>query len=140
MEYGRTLYDERAGKLNYEDMELIGRTQIFHEKIHSTPDYLFCDTTPLTTMFYSEQMFGRVSPALRTMATRKYDKIYLCDPNIEFDQDGTRRDAAFRNTGHEWYVNYLTTNNIPYKIVSGTIEERVNFVLMDLGLLSVRKF
>ena len=133
-EYGRILYDERRGKLNYEDMEFIARHQIEYEKISSTRDYLFCDTTPLTTMFYSEQMFGRVAPALRKMAEREYHKIYLCCPNIDFEQDGTRRDATFRMVGHKWYVNYLTANDIPYTIVSGTVEERVNFVMKDLGL------
>jgi HTH-type transcriptional repressor of NAD biosynthesis genes len=133
-EYGRELYDERGGKLNYEDMEFIARHQIASEGSYYSRHYLFCDTTPLTTMFYSEQMFGRVAPALRKMAEREYHKIYLCDPNIDFEQDGTRRDATFRNVGHNWYVNYLTAHEIPYTIVSGTVEERVNFVMKDLGL------
>ena len=135
-EYGRELYDNRSGKLNYEDMEFIARTQISREKSQSSAflNYLFCDTTPLTTMFYSEQMFGRVAPALRKMAEREYHKIYLCCPNIDFEQDGTRRDATFRMTGHKWYVDYLTSNETPYTIVSGTVEERVNFVMKDLGL------
>ena len=133
-EYGRDFYDEREGKLNYEDMEFIARHQIRNEQMYSVGDYLFCDTTPLTTMFYSEQMFGRVAPALQRMAEREYHKIYLCDPNIDFEQDGTRRDATFRNIGHKWYVNYLTVNEIPYTLVSGTLEERVNFVMKDLGL------
>lgn len=133
-EYGRDLYDARCGKLVYEDMEHIGRTQIEWERTHSIGRYLFCDTTPLTTMFYSEQIFNRVSPALRIMAERKYHKIYLCSPDIDFEQDGTRRDATFRNIGHQWYIENLTNLEIPYTIVKGSIEERVNFVMKDLGL------
>jgi NadR type nicotinamide-nucleotide adenylyltransferase len=133
-EYGRQLYDERKGKLNYEDMELIARTQIDDERKHSIGKYLICDTTPLTTLFYSEQLFGRASAALHRMADREYHKIYLCDPNIDFEQDGTRKDSTFRMIGHNWYVNRLTTDNIPYKIVSGTLDERINFVMKDLGL------
>ena len=133
-EYGRNLYDERKGKLNYEDMELIATTQINMEHDYSVAPLLLCDTTPVTTMFYSEQMFGRVAPALRKMAEREYHKIYLCDPTIDFEQDGTRQDATFRMVGHNWYIKYLTTNEIPYTIVSGTIDERVNFVMKDLGL------
>ncbi len=134
-EYGRILYDLRKQNLVYEDMEHIGNTQIANEGSHSWGDYLYCDTTPLTTMFYSLQMFGRVSPKLRIMAEREYHKIYICDPSIEFEQDGTRRDDTFRIIGHRWYVDYLTANEIPFTIVSGTVEERVDFVLGDLGII-----
>lgn len=134
-EYGREMYDKRNSKLNYEDMLTIAHTQINTERersLYSIEKYLFCDTTPLTTMLYSEQLFGRVSPTLRKLAQRKYHKIYLCDPNIDFEQDGTRRDSAFRNVGHEWYIKYLTANHIEYTIVAGTVDERVAFITNDL--------
>jgi len=134
LEYGRELYDDRTGKLNYEDMEFIAKTQIGRENRSRQEQYMFCDTTPLTTKFYSEQLFNRVSPALEKMSQREYYKIYLCSPDINFEQDGTRRDSTFRTVGHNWYVKYLTAHNIPYTIVQGSLEERIDFVMKDLGL------
>jgi HTH-type transcriptional repressor of NAD biosynthesis genes len=138
-EYGRTLYEHRGGKLFFEDLEFIGKHQISNEDRASTfvksGSVLICDTSALTTMFYSKQMFGRVSRALQFLAlniTSRYDIIYLCDPNIPFDQDGTRQDEAFRMLGHEWYIQRLARYKVPYTLVSGSVQDRVQQVSDDL--------
>ena len=135
-EYGRELYDIRGGKLMFEDMEQIATTQINHETTLASPDsaMLICDTTPLTTLFYSYQLFGHATLNLSRLAKRKYHKTYLCSPDMDFVQDGTRRDAEFRMTGHNWYINNLQANNIQYTLVSGSPEERAAFILNDLGI------
>lgn len=138
-EFGRELYDARNSDLRYEDMEFIAKTQIEQERRFTSGEkMLVCDTSPLTTLFYSHVMFKRASSKLVAMADRKYDYVYLCLPDIDFEQDGTRRDSEFRMSGHQWYVGELVRRNIPFKTVGGTVEERVNFIVEDINKSLIR--
>ena len=139
-EFGRHFYDKRFGKLNYEDMEFIAKSQVEHEDHlakYANSKYLFCDTTPLTTLFYSIQLFKRASKELYNLSRRKYNRIYLCCPDFEFVQDGTRKDNAFRMLGHTWYMNTLCDMGIPFTFVRGSLEERIKFVLNDLESVDI---
>jgi len=124
-EYGRTRWVEQRGRLEYEDLLDIARRQIELERAEATraDRYLFCDTTPLTTRFYSEDLFGRVDPELRQLSTRAYDLWVLCAPDFPFRQDGTRRDAAFRDRQHQFYLEAL--EHEPLLLVRGSVDERV---------------
>jgi NadR type nicotinamide-nucleotide adenylyltransferase len=133
-EFGRQLYDEREGNLRFEDMSYIAKIQIEQEQVLSSgADMIVCDTSPLTTLFYSNVMFKTASHTLREMANRRYDRVYLCMPDIDFEQDGTRRDSDFRMFGHYWYTSQLANRNIDYKAVSGSVEERVKFIMDDIN-------
>lgn len=139
-EYGRQLYEERGGKLTYEDMTTIAKTQLRWESQATaslTPDrYVFCDTSPLTTMFYSQELFGRVSYALTEMAWDsdfRYHKVYLCAPDFPMHQDGTRQDEAFRAKGHAFYVSHLAGSGVEYTLLTGTLQHKINQVIADLS-------
>ena len=140
VEFGRYFYDKRGGKLNYEDMEHIGKTQLSTEQTQLrclTPgEFLICDTSPLTTSFYSREWFGRISSNLKSIVAKcdtRYDKIYLCAPDFPMVQDGTRQDETFRNKGHEFYVDYLTSHCMKYTLLTGTLEEKIAKVTEDLS-------
>ena len=126
-EYGRERWIERDGRLEYADMLEIGRCQVeLEERMAGTAvRYLFCDTSPLTTAFYSEAMFGRVDAELLLLADRPYDRIWLCSPDCDFVQDGTRRDLAFRDRQHAWYLAELARRNWSYAILSGEHDRRI---------------
>lgn len=139
-EYGRDHYEKKNHVLEYADMEYIGVVQIKDEiragQLTRAKDYLFCDTCPLTTMFYSLELFGRVSTKLSILAhgiAERYEHIYICNTDFDFVQDGTRKDTEFRQKGHEFYQKFLNDMKIPYKILSGTIEQRIKIVQDDLG-------
>lgn len=127
-EYGRELWDARAGALRYADMLDIARVQVSRE-MQAAPRaarWLICDTTPLTTAFYSREMFRRVDERLRVLASRPYGYTLLCTPDFGFVQDGTRRDAEFRQRQHDWYVRELTGRGIAYANVTGSLARRVD--------------
>lgn len=134
-EYGRTLWEDQDGHLSFEDLERIATTQIAMEEAAAerAVRYLFCDTSPLTTLFYSHQMFGRAAPALVELARRPYDATFLCVPDFEFVQDGTRREPEFRQRGHEWYVRELAARGIDYGLCTGSLAERVEQVRAALA-------
>jgi NadR type nicotinamide-nucleotide adenylyltransferase len=126
-EYGRELWDERNGHLNLEDMIQIGAQQIqLEEHLASNAHrWLFCDTTPLTTVFYSEAMFGSVDPGLLELARRRYDHVILCSPDFGFVQDGTRQTPAFQEKQHRWYIETLEASGLDFLIAAGSVAERV---------------
>lgn len=136
-EYGRELWEAKNGHLAYEDMSLIAREQIRREDaaVDVARGFVFCDTSPLTTLFYSLEMFGRADSELIGAAQRTYSTVVLCAPDFPFVQDGTRRDEAFRATQHAWYETELTARGASYATARGSLAERSQFVRQLLGLL-----
>lgn len=133
-EYGRELWEARNGQLNLGDMIRIGAQQVqLEERLASNAHrWLFCDTTPLTTVFYSQATFGTVDPALRALAKRQYDYLILCSPDFGFVQDGTRQTPAFQEKQHRWYIETLEASGLNFVIVSGSVAERVTQVATQL--------
>jgi NadR type nicotinamide-nucleotide adenylyltransferase len=133
-EYGREFTETHGGvkNLRYEDMYKIAAEQVYQEEraavtaaIRKNP-FIVCDTSPLTTYFYSTQLFnGFTDRRLDVLAQRRYDFIFLCDPNIPFEQDGDRQDEAFRQMGHEWYKSTLDAERMPFTRVTGSVDERL---------------
>lgn len=126
-EYGRELWDQRGGHLAFDDLLAIAREQVRREEAAlldpATRRYLFCDTIPLTTLFYSHEMFHRAEPELQALARRPYHHLILCADDFPFVQDGTRRDAAFRTQGQKWYLTHLVSGC--YGIVYGSLQSRI---------------
>lgn len=134
-EYGRELWVERGGNLFYEDMLRIGRRQVAMEMDAAAQAhrFLICDTSPLTTLFYSLAMFGRAEEELARLARRPYDLVVLCALDVPFVQDGTRQDEAFRARQHGWYLERLAQTGQAWVEVGGSVEERVGAVVKTLA-------
>jgi HTH-type transcriptional regulator, transcriptional repressor of NAD biosynthesis genes len=126
-EYGRELWTVQGGVLSEPDLLRIARTQVAREEsaLLSARGLLFCDTSPLTTFGYSRWMFGRADAALAKLAARAYDAAVLCGPDFPFVQDGTRRDAAFRDMQHAWYRAQTRRWACPVLEVRGPTSQRV---------------
>lgn len=135
-EYGRELWDAKSGVLVFDDMKHIAEIQIQREEaaaLHANR-FLFCDTSPLTTLFYSQHMFGKADPALERLADRAYNFTVLCAPDFAFVQDGTRQPESFRRHQHEWYLNELAKPGIAYRLVTGSLKARIAQIREFLGL------
>ncbi len=133
-EYGRDVWAARSGALRFEDMQHIAELQVQHEEEASqrANQFVFCDTSPLTTLFYSQYLFGKVEPALESLASRPYDFTVLCAPDFAFVQDGTRQPEDFRLRQHEWYLKELDRRRISFLTVTGSIENRIRQIRDDL--------
>jgi NadR type nicotinamide-nucleotide adenylyltransferase len=134
-EYGRELWTEKGGALELSDMVAIAERQIELEEraAEHAHRYLFCDTSPLTTLLYSRDLFGTVEPRLEELARRAYDLTVLCAPDFDFVQDGTRRDDAFRRTQHQFYLDELAARGIEFVLAEGSIEARLARVVHALS-------
>lgn len=126
-EYGRELWEAKGGALDYADMLHIAQTQVAREQQIAgfARRYLICDSSPLTTYFYSLAMFGQAEPALAQLAERRYSQVFLCAAGFDFVQDGTRRDDSFRLEQQRWYQQQLVDRNIPFVVLHGSVAERV---------------
>ena len=80
-------------------------------------------------MFYSEDGYGRGDPAVAQLARRRYTHTFFCAPDFPFVQDGTRRDAAFRQRQHDWYLATLEAAGVDYTILHGPVGQRVRQAL-----------
>jgi NadR type nicotinamide-nucleotide adenylyltransferase len=134
-EYGRELWDAKSGVLMFEDMKHIAEVQIQREESAAmrANHFLFCDTSPLTTLFYSNHLFGKAEPILERLAERRYDFTILCAPDFSFVQDGTRQPEDFRMRQHEWYLKELANRAINYRLVTGSPDARISQVRELLG-------
>lgn len=134
-EYGRELWDARAGQLAFDDLLAIAREQIRREETAvlspATHRFVICDTTPLTTLFYSYELFGHAAPELVALSQRLYDHLVLCADDFPFVQDGTRRDEIFRKKGQSWYLQNLAKH--PYLTASGTLPSRIASIRASLA-------
>ena len=126
-EYGRELWVAKGGRLEFADHLHIARTQVAREEEHAgrAMRVLFCDTTPLTTLFYSQHCFGRSDQELVTLAERRYDQTILCAPDFPFVQDGTRLDPTLRERQHAWYLAELSRRGVAFTLATGPSSDRV---------------
>lgn len=135
-EYGRALWEEREGRLRPDDLLDIGHRQVAEEEaaLPHASEWLFCDTTPLTTLFYSRDLFGHAAAELEQLAERPYQLTVLCASDFPFVQDGTRRDEAFRTRQQIWYRAELRRRAIDFVEVTGTLAQRVAAVRAALAV------
>lgn len=133
-EYGRTLSEEKDNDLAFEDLLRIAKVHIAQEDslAETANRYLFVDTNPLTTLLYSKYLFGRADPELEWLSHRRYNRTFLCAPDFEFMQDGTREGNGFRERQHEWYLKELAERNIAFTLLTGKLEERIAQVRSEL--------
>ncbi len=137
-EYGRTRWEEKAGRLAFEDLLAIGRRQEEMEEAAARRSgrFLVCDTSPLTTLFYSLALFGRSDPGLEALSRRRYRHVFLCLPDFGFVQDGTRQDTAFQERQHAWYLQQFQERVIPFHPLAGPLPRRLAQAERALGLPS----
>lgn len=126
-EYGRDCWHARSGRLTFDDMRHIAETQVAFEQeaAQQANRYLVCDTSPLTTLLYSQHLFGRVDPVLEHLAERPYSHTFLCAPDFSFIQDGTRSTPDFRTQQHVRHLEELTRRGISFSLLSGSVPERI---------------
>jgi NadR type nicotinamide-nucleotide adenylyltransferase len=131
-EYGREYCEKIGGvkNLKFEDLLEIGREQIRRENevVDSCEQpWVICDTSPLTTRFYSEALFKDVDPKLFFLAKRHhYDlTLLLGREEHEWVQDGDRMSPEFSNEQDQWYIDNIHDYDSTAFFPGGSVEERV---------------
>lgn len=92
-EYARTLIERQQGQVHLADMERIARGQLAAEQAlaRNANRVLFCDTDPLTTTLWSEELFGTCPMAVQQLANEHtYDLYLLLDVAVPWVADIVR--------------------------------------------------
>jgi NadR type nicotinamide-nucleotide adenylyltransferase len=129
-EYGRTLWEEQGGTTTYDDLVRIGRRHVEQEDAAAkrATHCVFIDTTPLTTLWYSLDGFGRAEPELVELSWRSYDLTIVCAPDFAFVQDGTRSSDDFRLRHDRWLRAMLTARGVAFREARGPAVLRLELV------------
>ena len=137
-EYGRELWVEQGGGASFADYLKIARTQLSREEElrRDARRYLFCDTTPWTTLQWCLWMHGTADPRLRELAdqTMRDYEWFVCADDFDWVQDGSRvmGDGDARRF-QEQQIADLEARGVPYVFLEGSLDDRLSVVLEELG-------
>lgn len=137
-EYGRELWVEQGGGATFADYLKIARTQHRREEQmrRHARRFLFCDTTPWTTLHWCLWMHGTADPRLVELADRTMDDYtwFLCADDFPWVQDGWREmPNGDAHRFQQQQVDDLVERGVPYVELTGSIEKRVADALSRLG-------
>ena len=128
-EYARPYLNPRGGVCTRADIPVIVRGQVAAEDALALDAnrLLFCDTDPLTTVIWSETLFGECPGWIRELARgRRYDLTLLLDVDVPWVDDQQRflggdaqRSAFFTNCR-----DVLDAHRRPYRVIRGDWAQR----------------
>ena len=128
-EYLREFVEREARTPREEEQVGIAFTQVAREEQAAAQarELLFCDTTPLMTMLYSQHYWGRVDTRLAQLAlARDYALTLVTAPDTPWEPDGLQRESEqVRQRIHAQLLETLAALERPYVLVRGTAGERV---------------
>jgi NadR type nicotinamide-nucleotide adenylyltransferase len=126
-EYARTLLEAQQGRLEEADLERIARGQIASEEAlaRNARRVLICDTDVLSTLIWSETLYGACSPWVREQADgRAYDLTLLLDVDVPWVADVVRYLPEDRRGFFERCERELQRRGRRYVVIRGSWEER----------------
>ncbi|RYX83258.1 histidine kinase [bacterium] len=87
---------------------------------------LICDTDAFATRLWHRRYMGNFSPAVDAIAASHRPDLYLLTGDeIPFVQDGIRDGEAIRHEMHEHFVQELSAGDVPWHLLRGSREERL---------------
>lgn len=139
-EIGRTVWEEKKGKLTVDDYVDIAvqHRQAEALALAHARRYLFVDTSALTTLLLGYQ-FGHIQQAPAELLAyaddcrQRYVHHFVCADDIPFEQDGVRENEDWRTRIQQLVLEDLQARGIAYTVVRGTVEERAEQVRRVLG-------
>jgi NadR type nicotinamide-nucleotide adenylyltransferase len=128
-EYAREYLEKLKGQYTYDDLLKIAKGQINKEEtaIKKTENLLICDTDLHVIKVWSQHKFGKVHSWVEEQITkRKYDLYLLTDIDIPWQDDPQREhpEPEQRKYFLEIYRKVVIDSGLPYKEISGSVEER----------------
>ena len=129
-EYAREYWDQHGG-IGLEDMMPIAREQWRREDdaVARAANLVICDTDALTTMLWSDLLYGTCPDELcRTVEKRakNYALYLLLDIDVPFAPDPQRcfSDVADREKGMRIWRGALERRQLPFELIRGDWAER----------------
>lgn len=133
-EYAREYIEELGRKYLETDLYriAIGQVRAEEDLIQYASDYLICDTDLHVVKVWSEAKYGNChSWVAQQIKNRKYDLYILTDVDMPWQDDPMREypNPADREKFFNIYKDLLVEKNVPFTIVRGSEEERLQKAL-----------
>jgi len=131
-EYGRE-YSEiklRGGETEWSSDEFIHiareQSRREDEAARKANKYLICDTNAFATCLWHRRYMGHDLQELEEIsATQRADLYLLTGDEIPFVQDGLRDGESIRHEMHQWFMDALNQQTVPWQLISGDPGQRV---------------
>ena len=130
-EYSRTYLKNFEGQYTENDVVEIAKAQhnLIIEEEKKNPEILIADTEIIVCKIWIEYVFKHPNETIEDLLRRQdFDLYLLCDIDLPWVYDPLRENPNIeeRKELFEIYKNTLTKMNVPFGIVRGSDEERVN--------------
>jgi len=141
-EYAREHLEKFGTAYTYDDLLFIAKKQLDSEDRHAKKarsGLLFVDTDMYVMKVWCEFVFGRCHQwILDRIAEREYHLYLLCNTDLEWEEQPMREypDPEPRNRLFHIYKDNMMNQHVPWKIVSGRNEQRLQEAIVAVnGLL-----
>ena len=137
-EFAREYLEQLGRPYNEADLLQIAQGQIALEDAIAKDcekPLLFCDTDLYVIKVWSENKYGRCAPEiLQQIAIRHYDFYLLTNIDMPWQDDPLREhpDAAMRAYFFRIYSDIVQQSGVPFAMVSGNEEERLQAAVVAL--------
>jgi NadR type nicotinamide-nucleotide adenylyltransferase len=137
-EYAREYLTSLGRPYTEEDHLVMAKKQLENEDklLEEANKYLVCDTDLYVIKVWGEDKYGRCHPwILEQIARRKYDMYLLTDIDIPWEDDPLREHSDPEERRHFFNIYYDLVQNtgLPWALLSGSEEERLNTALKAIG-------
>lgn len=137
--YLENKWDEIGEKVNKLDLVPIakGQLELENDLVQKASTFLFCDTNVLELKVYSEYYYKGYCPEeiLRACKETTYDYYFLTQVDIPWEADNLRDRPYDRSTLFTIFEEELKRNNLPYSLLEGGVEERIQQAAQVLAKL-----
>jgi len=129
-----------AGEENWAEL-LEKRAAPLLEQDYDIP--YFIDTNMVVMKVWAEFVFNKCHPFIEEqLAKRKYDHYLLCEPDLEWEKDELREypDLETREKLFFIYKNYLEQQSIPWTLIKGKNEDRIQSAIRTVNKILESSF
>lgn len=128
-EFAREYLSKMNTNYTIDDVIAIAKGQLVSEKqsYEKANEFLFCDTEMLVCAIWTDFVFGHIPEFIKEAFENQYYDLYLlCDIDLPWEPDPLREHPDNREQIFEKYKQALTVARLPYVIISGFGENRLN--------------
>ncbi|MBI2259931.1 MAG: AAA family ATPase [Flavobacteriia bacterium] len=134
-EYAREFLEPKNGIYQFEDIEKIAKVQ-WKWINKKSKNIKIIDTELLVLEIWSKVKFNRCcSLILDHVQNQSISHFFLCKPDIPWEFDHLRENPYDRLELFELYQKKLENYSLPYTIVEGTKEQRLNTCIDEMESL-----
>jgi len=115
----------------------IGQMKLENSYSEKSKDILFCDTNLLETKVYAECIYDGYCPDVlkESIMNTHYDVYLLTDIDIPWQYDAVRSSDKDRKKMFAHFKNELDALKLPYIMLSGNKESRLNKAIQHIDIL-----